>query len=136
MAKFTKTTEIDISAMHDVIEEETPKRNKWFTIIPIIISVIVAFAIWMYVTENSSDINEVNFTVEVENLDTAETIELVASGTNSNLADFNKKDVKASYKDGKYIIIYSDGTLQQPEKVINGKNYQIFTMPGITLSVD
>jgi hypothetical protein len=136
MAKFAKTTEIDISAMHDVIEEETPKRNKWFTIIPIIISVIVAFAIWMYVTENSSDINEVNFTVEVENLDTAETIELVASGTNSNLADFKKKDVKASYKDGKYIIVYSDGTLQQPEKVKNGKNYQIFTMPGITLSVD
>ena len=50
MAKFAKTTEIDISAMHEVVEEHAPKRSKLFTIIPIILSVIIAFGIWIYVT--------------------------------------------------------------------------------------
>ena len=55
MTKFTKTTEIDISAMQDVIEEETPKRSKLSFVLPMIISVVLAFFIWIYVTENSGD---------------------------------------------------------------------------------
>ena len=41
MDKFTKTTEIDISTMHDVMEEETPKKNNFAKVIAIIISFIV-----------------------------------------------------------------------------------------------
>ena len=47
MAKFTKTTEIDISAMHEVVEEETPKKNRLGWIISIIVAIIIAFVVWL-----------------------------------------------------------------------------------------
>ena len=104
MAKFTKTTEIDISAMHEVIEEETPKKSKWRWILSIIISIILAFIVWVYVTEVSTDEHtKVFHNIEVENSD--ETVNIVVSATYSELADLEKSHivvVKSSY--GEYSI--------------------------------
>ena len=61
MANFTKTTEIDISSMHDVMEEETPKKNKWGVIIPIVLSILIAFGIWLFATEKSTDLHTKTF---------------------------------------------------------------------------
>ena len=135
MAKFAKTTEIDISAMHEVVEEQAPKRSKWFTIIPIIISVIIAFGLWIYVTENSTDINTVEFTAVVE--ETGEEIELVVSGTNSNLADFDKTKVIVTYNatNDRYSVQYSNGKLQETT-TINGKTAYIKTVSGISFIVE
>lgn len=129
MAKFAKTTEIDISAMHEVVEVEPPKRSKWFTIIPIILSIVIAFGIWIYVTENSRDINTIKLSVAVEG--TEDEIELEVSGTNSNLADFDKSKLEASFNGEYYIINYNNGKLQETT-IINDKNAYISTTPGIS----
>lgn len=103
MDKFTKTTEIDISAMHDVMEEETPKKNKAGKIIAIIISLIAAICIWVYATEKNgkieTDTYEVQETFENEALDFC----VYVSGTESQLADFDaSKIVIIRNADGSY----------------------------------
>ena len=133
MAKFAKTTEIDISAMHEVIEDQAPKRSKLFTIIPIIASVIIAFGIWIYVTENSTDLNTYEFTAVVA--ETGEELELVVSGTNKDLADFDKDKLVVTFKEDKYYIEYSNGKVSE-STTINGKAAYIKTIYGISFVND
>lgn len=93
MDKFTKTTEIDISAMHDVMEEETPKKNKTGKIVAIIISCLVAIGVWVYASEKDSNIEtdtyEVQATFDNQVLD----FYVYVSGTNSQLADFDANKI-------------------------------------------
>lgn len=134
MAKFAKTTEIDISAMHEVVEEQAPKRNKWLTIIPIVLSIVIAFGLWIFVTEKSTDENSTSAVVTVES--TGEELRIIASGTNSSLADFDKEDITVTVNDNVYTITYAQGTLQQQKKVIDGKTFVFFTVSGIALSIE
>ena len=98
MAEFTKTTEIDISAMHEVIEEETPKKSKWRWILSIIISIVLAFIVWVYVTEVSTDEHtKVFHDIEVANAEN-ETVDIVVTGTYSELADLEKGHIIVSKK--------------------------------------
>lgn len=93
MAEFTKTTEIDISAMHEVIEEETPKKNKWRWILSIIISIVLAFIVWVYVTEVSTDEHtKVFYDIQVVNAEN-ETVNVAVTGTYSELADLKKDHI-------------------------------------------
>lgn len=93
MAEFTKTTEIDISAMHEVIEEETPKKNKWRWILSIIISIVLAFIVWLYVTEVSTDEHtKVFYDIQVVNAEN-ETVNVAVTGTYSELADLKKDHI-------------------------------------------
>lgn len=50
MDKFTKTTEIDISAMNDM-EDETPKKSNVGKIVAMIICLIASIFIWLLVME-------------------------------------------------------------------------------------
>ncbi|MBO5091442.1 MAG: hypothetical protein J6C61_03060 [Clostridia bacterium] len=93
MAEFTKTTEIDISAMHEVIEEETPKKNKWRWVLSIIISIVLAFIVWLYVTEVSTDEHtKVFYDIQVVNAEN-ETVNVAVTGTYSELADLKKDHI-------------------------------------------
>ena len=138
MAKFAKTTEVDISAMHEVVEEQAPKKNKWFTIIPIVLSVMLAFGLWIYVTENSTDLNTVTYNIEVENA-TDETMSIVAEGTNSNLADLQKENIKiVKEENGTYTVTIkgTEETVLSSKQTVDGKNYVFeFTTKNITWSV-
>ena len=98
MTKFTKTTEIDISAMQDIIEEETPKKSKLSFVLPIIISIVLAFFVWIYVTENSDDVKTKDF-VGVNFVEENITLDIVVEGTNSALADINEDSFEIK-KDG------------------------------------
>lgn len=95
MAKFTKTTEIDISAMHDVIEEETPKKSKWGVIIPLILSVVIAFGVWISATNQSTDTKEMVFeditVVDLNGNSVGEEVDVEVVGTYSQLADMKKE---------------------------------------------
>lgn len=95
MAKFTKTTEIDISAMHDVIEEETPRKSKWGVIIPLILSVVIAFGVWISATNQSTDTKEMVFeditVVDLNGNSVGEEVDVEVVGTYSQLADMKKE---------------------------------------------
>lgn len=96
MAEFTKTTEIDISAMHEVIEEETPKKNKWRWVLSIIISIVLAFIVWVYVTEVSTDEHtKVFYDIQVVNAEneTVDVVDVAVTGTYSELADLKKDHI-------------------------------------------
>ena len=103
MTKFTKTTEIDISAMQDIIEEETPKRSKLSLVLPIIISIVLAFFIWIYVTENSDDLNTKSFT-GVSFPDEEITFDIVVEGTYSALADINEDSFEIKADGDSYAV--------------------------------
>lgn len=101
MTKFTKTTEIDISAMHEVIEEETPKRSKLAFILPIIISIVLAFFVWIYVTENSDDVKKKTFTVQAPNEEI--TLYIEVEGTYSALADIDEDSFEIEKRGEEYV---------------------------------
>ena len=103
MTKFTKTTEIDISAMQDIIEEETPKRSKLSFVLPIIISIVLAFFIWIYVTENSDDLNTKSIT-GVSFPDEEITFDIVVEGTYSALADINEDSFEIKADGDSYAV--------------------------------
>ncbi|MBQ8545531.1 MAG: hypothetical protein IJ437_01160 [Clostridia bacterium] len=104
MAKFAKTTEVDISSMHDVMEEEIPKKNKWGIIIPIVLSVIIAFGIWIYATEVNSDTHSKTFDVSVTDASgiSIESVEVEVIGTYSQLADVKSEYIIVTKTGGKY----------------------------------
>ena len=103
MDKFTKTTEIDISAMHDVMEDETPKKNKTGKIIAIIISLIAAICIWVYATETNGSIETDTYEVQAAFDNEALEFYVYVSGTESQLADFDEsKIVIVKNSDGGY----------------------------------
>lgn len=101
MANFTKTTEVDISAMHDVMEEEIPKKNKWGIIVPIVLSVLIAFGIWIYATNVSTDVHSKTFYVAVQNI-SEETVEIEVNGTYSQLADMKSEYIIVEKIDKEY----------------------------------
>ncbi|MBQ7353048.1 MAG: hypothetical protein IJW54_03475 [Clostridia bacterium] len=101
MDKFTKTTEIDISAMHDVMEEETPKKNKIGKIVAIIISCLVAIGIWVYASETDNNIETDTYEIQATIDNEVKEFYAYVSGTNSQLADFDaSKIVIIKNKDG------------------------------------
>lgn len=121
MANFTKTTEIDISSMHDVMEEETPKKNKWGIIIPIVLAVLIAFGIWLFATEKSTDLHTKTYEatifdasgIPVEN----ETISVDVKGTYSQLADMKKEYIiviKSTAENGE--VSYSEPEISKGAK--------------------
>ena len=114
MTKFTKTTEIDISAMQDIIEEETPKRSKLSLVLPIIISIVLAFFIWIYVTENSDDVKTKEFS-SVNFVDQNVTLDIVVEGTYSALADINEDSFEIK-KDGDSYAVTIKSTASEKAK--------------------
>ena len=99
MDKYTKTTEIDISAMN-VIEEDPPKKSKLGKVVAIVISLLLAVAIWLYVVETDATMME----DEVENIEVqiinpkkfdvaVKPVTVVLKGTTSDLVDIKKEDV-------------------------------------------
>ncbi len=102
MDKFTKTTEIDISAMNDVMEEETPKKSNLGKIISIIVSLIIAIAIWLYITDN--DTKEIIFE-DVAVINSTETVDVKVVGASNAREGLQKEDIKVTKtEDGKYKI--------------------------------
>lgn len=99
---FTKTTEIDISSMHDSMEEATPKKNNAGKIISLILSLLIAFVIWVYAFENDPTI-EKDIYYDVPVINSAEVVNVWVEGTNSQLADLKKEYIEVTYKnDGTY----------------------------------
>ena len=104
MAKFTKTTEIDISAMHEVVEETTPKKSKFRLVLSIVVSVIIAFIIWVAATEISTDLHEKTIE-DVSVVGTEEKIDITVKGTFSALADVKKENIIVEKNDdGSYEV--------------------------------
>jgi YbbR domain-containing protein len=116
MDKFTKTTEIDISAMNEM-EDETPKKSKVGKIIAMVICLIIAIFIWMLVMEVDTTIYEKEFKdISVEIIDdnnnyqlasTVNKLNIIVKGTNSDLVDIKESDIKiylesSSFDDSKY----------------------------------
>jgi YbbR domain-containing protein len=100
MDKFTKTTEMDISAMEDV--EEVHKKSSIGSIIAIILCLFFAVIIWLYAmeinsTEQTREYNDVS--VELIGNDGYDvrgslSIDVVLVGTNKNLVDIKKDDIR------------------------------------------
>ena len=100
MEKFTKTTEMDISAMSEM-ENPTPQKNKLGSIISIIFCLLIAVVIWLFAMEN--DVTE--HTREFDNIQVNLigndgylvsgnlNIDVVLVGTNKDLADIEKEDI-------------------------------------------
>lgn len=98
---FTKTTEIDISSMHGSMEEATPKKNNVGKVVSMVLSLLIAFVIWVYAFENDATIvKDVYYDVPVIN--STEVVNVVVEGTNSQLADLKKEYIEVTYKNGVY----------------------------------
>lgn len=100
MDKFTKTTEIDISAMNEM-EDETPKKSRVGTIVALIVCLFVSLFIWIFVMETDTSLVEKDFeniSVTIINNKnnfeiTAEDITVAVKATRSDFADFKKQDI-------------------------------------------
>ena len=118
MDKFTKTTEIDISAMTEM-EDETPQKSNAGKIIAMIICLIFAIIIWLFVMEiDTSDrereyknisilrVNDDGYTVTGD-----ESVDVILTGLNHELADIDRNEIRA-------ILHFS------PEKIVLGKEHE------------
>ena len=100
MDKFTKTTEMDISAMSDM-ENSTPKKSKLGSIISIIFCLLIAVVIWLFamendVTEHTREFNDIQVNLIGNNDYTVSgdlNIDVVLIGANKDLADIKKEDI-------------------------------------------
>ena len=101
MDKFTKTTEMDISAMHET-EEKAPKKSKIGSIVAIVVCLFVAVVIWLYameidIAEHTREYNNVSVDL-VGNADYDISgdlsVNVVLVGPNSDLVDIEKSDIK------------------------------------------
>lgn len=101
MDKFTKTTEMDISAMHET-EEKAPKKSSIGSIIAIVLCLLIAVVIWLYameidIAEHTREYNDVS----VDLIGSADydvsgnlSVNVVLIGHNSDLVDIDKSDIK------------------------------------------
>lgn len=126
MDKFTKTTEIDISTMHDVMEEETPKKNNFAKIIAIIVAFIVAVVFCVYIMDTDTTPIVESYQVQVEGTEDIVTVQVKA--TNSQLADI--KEVIVSYgENGEYVVKFLNRKQEEilfnqaEESPFDDKNY-------------
>jgi hypothetical protein len=97
MEKFTKTTEIDISAMNE-IEDEAPKKSNVGNVIAIIVCLLFAILIWVFVIETddslTSKVYKVNVTDTVDGYEIVNTsINVEIRATRSDLADLSKDEI-------------------------------------------
>jgi len=101
MDKFTKTTEIDISAMTEM-EDETPQKSNVGKVVAMIFSLIFAIVIWLFVMEIDTTIQErefKNISVLITNSDGyivtgAENVDVILSGVKNQLADIDRDEIK------------------------------------------
>ena len=101
MDRFSKTTEIDVSALNSM-EEDTPKSSNAIKIVAAIFSLLLAVVIWLYVMETDTEVYEHEITVvEYElsetvnyNIKPKQTMIIKVSGTKSELADVDADDFK------------------------------------------
>lgn len=126
MDKFTKTTEIDISTMHDVMEEETPKKNNFAKVIAVIVSFVVALVFCVYIMDTDSTLIVESYDVQVEGTEDWVTVQVRA--TNSQLADI--KEVKVSLDEsGEYVVKFLNRKQEEirfnqtEENPFDDKNY-------------
>jgi len=111
MDKFTKTTEIDISAMNEM-EDETPKKSNVGTVIALIICLIASIFIWLLVMETDTTLIEKQFDdVSVQVVGEIEGYDIIVSpvdinvkATRSDMADLTKDDIKLTFTVAKYNI--------------------------------
>ena len=103
MDKFTKTTEIDISAMNEM-EDETPKKSNVGKIIALIICLIASIFIWLLVMETDNtkiekefkDVAVVVSYKSAQNPDyeiIVEPVDVTISATRSDMADLSKSGI-------------------------------------------
>ena len=115
MDKFTKTTEMDISALNEV-EEVSPKKNKLGSIISIIFCLLIAVVIWLFVMENDTTEYTREFNDVYVNLYGSDGYEIsgdlyvdvVLVGVNKDLADVEKDDINVVLDIEKIKSIISD----------------------------
>lgn len=101
MDKFTKTTEIDISAMTEM-EDETPKKSNVGNVIAFISCLIFAIVIWLFVMEIDTSLQEREYNdISVEKIGDAGytvsgnlNVDVVLKGINKELADIDKDDIR------------------------------------------
>ena len=116
MDKFTKTTEMDISAMNEA-EEEASKKNKGKskigTIISIILCMFVAVAIWLFAMESDDSLYSRTYkdiNVNLIGNDGYEVsgdlcVDVVLLGTNSELADIEREEIEVNLDFSKLKVI-------------------------------
>lgn len=103
MDKFTKTTEIDISAMNEM-EDETPKKSSVGKIVAMVLCLILAIVIWFVVMEVDTSMQQrtfENISVEIVggegySIQGDLVVDVVFIGTNKNLARINEKHIRAT----------------------------------------
>ena len=100
MDKFTKTTEMDISAINDSDEKST-KKNKLGSIVSIIFCLLIAVIIWLFAMENdTTEYTRVysDIYVNINSVDGYEIsgdlyIDVTLVGINKDLIDIDKNDI-------------------------------------------
>lgn len=99
MDKFTKTTDVDTSDA-DLLEEKAQKKSKIGRVIALVISLLLAVAIWVYVAETDATIVEKDYNVSVMVVGTvpdyditADDVTVTVEGTTSQLVDIDKSDI-------------------------------------------
>ena len=101
MDKFTRTTEMDISAMQNV-KEAAPKKNRIGSIVAIIFCLFIAVIIWLYAMEIDADMHTREYkSVAVELIGNADydisgdlNVDIVLVGANKDLVDIEKEDIR------------------------------------------
>lgn len=117
MDKFTKTTEIDISAMTEM-EDETPKKSNVGNIIAFISCLIFAIIIWLFVMEIDTTIQERTYNdISIEKIGDAGytvsgelSVDVVLTGISRELANIGKEDIRVilDFSKIKNIVIGSE----------------------------
>ena len=140
MDKFTKTTEIDISAMNDM-EDETPKKGKAGTIIALIICLIASIFIWLLVMETENETIKKEYSeipVKIEYLGEKNEaydiiisdayLDVVIEATRSDMADLSKDGITLTVK------IPADFRYDEPPKSLTVEAKACGTKPGSWLA--
>lgn len=118
MDKFTKTTEIDISAMTEM-EDETPQKSSAGKVVAMIFCLIFAIIIWLFVMEIDTSIQEREYkNISILKVSDAgytvtgdENVDVILTGFSHELADIDRNEIRA-------ILHFS------PEKIVLGKEHE------------